>query len=419
MLNIITEVGKLAVDGGSPVRTIPLPPWPYFGEDEISAVTNVLRSAKVNYWTGSECKQFEQEYAAFTQTPYAIALANGTVALEAALHGLGIERGDEVIVPSRTFIASASCIAIRGARPVVADVDFNSQTLTKDTIEAVLSPRTKAILVVHLAGWPCDMDPICDLARAHGIYIIEDCAQAHGATYKGRPVGSMGDVGAFSFCQDKILTTGGEGGMLVTHNREVWRRAWELKDHGKNFEKMSGARSSNRFAWVHDSFGTNWRMTELQAAVGRAALPKLTSWVDTRRGFAATFDARFSYMPGLRLTVPTPEFGHSYYKYYVFVRPEQLESGWDRDRIIDAISAEGIPCYSGTCSEIYLERAFPDEWRPKSRLPNARSLGESSLMFLVHPTLNRADIEDVGDAVEKVMARAVKNSGANRRSKTA
>jgi dTDP-4-amino-4,6-dideoxygalactose transaminase len=407
MMPIITDLKKLAMEGGSPVRTTPLPPWPFFAEDEIAAVTDVLRSGKVNYWTGSEGKQFEQEYAAFTHTSYAIALANGTVALEAAVRALGITRGDEVIVPSRTFIASASCVAVCGARPVIADIDATTQTLTGETVRAVLTPRTKAVLVVHLAGWPCDMDPICDFARTHGLYVIEDCAQAHGATYKGRPVGSLGDVGAFSFCQDKILTTAGEGGMLVTHDRKVWQRAWEFKDHGKNFDRLSDGKSSSRFRWVHDSFGTNWRMTEVQAALGRTALRKLAGWVQKRRNFAAIFDARFSRIKGLRVNVPGPEFGHSYYKYYAFVRREQLAEGWDRDRIIDAIVAEGVPCYSGTCSEIYLEKAFPEDCRPKGRLPNARSLGETSLMFLIHPTLYANDIEDVADAVEKVMAHAV------------
>ncbi len=406
MLNVSADPIKLAVDGGTPVRTVPLPSWPSFGEDDVAAVTKVLRSGKVNYWTGSEGRQFEQEYAAFTQTPYAIALANGSVALEAALHGLGIKQGDEVIVPSRTFIASASCIALRGARPVFADIDANSQTLTSDAVQALLSPRTKAIMVVHLAGWPCDMEPICDLARTHGLYVIEDCAQAHGATYKGRPVGSMGDVGAFSFCQDKILTTGGEGGMLVTHSREIWQRAWEFKDHGKNVEKLLEGQSSNCFRWVHDSFGTNWRMTEVQAALGRELLRKLPAWVEKRRALAAILNTRFSRIRGLRITVPGPGFGHSYYKYYAFVRPELLAGGWNRDRIIDAIQAEGVPCYSGTCSEIYLEQAFPDDWRPSIRLPNARSLGETSVMFLVHPTLMVRDIEDVAEAVEKVMTRA-------------
>jgi dTDP-4-amino-4,6-dideoxygalactose transaminase len=403
---IASDLRKLAIQGGRPVRTEFPAPWPFFAEDEIAAVTHVLRSGRVNYWTGREGRQFEQEYAAYTHTPYAIALANGTVALEAAVRALGISAGDEVIVPSRTFIASASSVVVCGARPVIADIDLNSQTITGETVRAMLTPRTKAILAVHLAGWPCDMDPICELARSRGLFVIEDCAQAHGATYKGRPVGGLGDVGAFSFCQDKILTTAGEGGMLVTHKQEIWQRAWEFKDHGKSYGNMSEQKPGNRFRWVHDSFGTNWRMTEIQAAVGRAALRKLTSWVETRQRFAKILDRRLAGVHGLRITVPGPEFGNSYYKYYCFVKPEQLAKGWSRDRIIDAIVAEGVPCYSGTCSEIYMEQAFPGDWRPKERLPSAKWLGETSLMFLVHPTLQPSDIEDTARAVEKVMAHA-------------
>ena len=404
-LEICTE--KLACEGGSPVRTDPFPLWPYFAEDEIEAAATVLRSGRVNYWTGDQGKQFEREYAEFTGTQYAVALANGTVALEAALHGLGIGAGDDVIVPARTFIASASCAVMRGARPVIADVDRHSQNVTAETVEAALTPATRAIVAVHLAGWPCDMDPICDLARSNGVFVIEDCAQAHGATYKSRPVGGLGDVATFSFCQDKILTTAGEGGMLVTKKREVWRKAWELKDHGKSFAKIQHLPRNNNFAWVHDSFGTNWRMTEVQAAIGRVALRKLPRWVEQRRNLAAALHRRLSRIPGLRLTLPSTAFGHSYYKYYAFVRLEKLGKGWDRDRIVQSVVAENIPCYSGICGEIYREGAFSVDWRPKAPLPIARELADSSLMFLVHPTLSLRDIEQTATAVEKVMAKAI------------
>jgi len=203
-------MNKLAIDGGHPVRKNPFPPWPHYEEDEISSTMLTLKSGRVNYWTGQEGRQLEDEFAAFVGTNYAVALMNGTVALEAALIALGMGPGDEVIVASRTFIASASCVLIRGGRPVMADVDPVSQNITADTVLAVLTPMTRGIIAVHLAGWPCDMDPILALARSKGLWVVEDCAQAHGAVYKGRPVGSMGDVAAFSFCQDKIITTGGE-----------------------------------------------------------------------------------------------------------------------------------------------------------------------------------------------------------------
>ncbi len=393
---------KPVVAGGQPVRLTPFAPWPSFGPAEIDAAAAVLRSGKVNYWTGQEGRLFEKEFAAAAGCKYAVALANGSLALELALYVLNIQPGDEVIVPSRTFVASASCVSVRGATPVFADVDRNSQNLTAESIRRVLSPRTKAIIVVHLAGWPCDMDPILDLARQHGLKVIEDCAQAQGATYKGRPVGSIGDVGAFSFCQDKIMTTCGEGGMLTTNDARLWEMAWSFKDHGKNYDAMSGAQPSAAFRWVHDSIGTNWRMTEVQSAVGRVLLRQVPEMVEKRRHFAALLSARFAKIPALRVTAPPPEVYHSTYKYYVFLRPEHLREGWSQLRIIEAINAEGIPCFAGSCSEIYLEKAF-EGVRPASRLTTARELGETSLMFMVHPTLCDQDMADTCSAVEKVM----------------
>jgi dTDP-4-amino-4,6-dideoxygalactose transaminase len=392
-----------AVNGGITVRTNSFAPWPKFETDEIEAAVRVLQSGKVNYWTGDEGRQFEKEFAAYTGCKYAVAMANGTLALELALHALGIGPGDEVIVPSRTFIASASCVMMRGAEPVFADVDPDSQNLKAETIRPLLTPRTKAVIVVHLAGWPCDMDPIMELARERGLKVIEDCAQAHGATYKGRPVGSLGDAAAFSFCQDKIMTTGGEGGMLTTNDETIWERAWSFKDHGKSYDAVYKHQHPAGFRWLHDSFGTNGRLTEVQSAMGRILLQKLPRFVETRRKNAAILTQGFSKLPGLRVTVPSEEIGHSYYKYYAFVSPENLRDGWNRDRIMSAISAEGIPCFSGSCSEIYLEKAFPKEMRPRKRLDVARELGETSLMFLVHPTLSEEDLLDTCHAVEKVL----------------
>ncbi|MBS1801660.1 MAG: DegT/DnrJ/EryC1/StrS family aminotransferase [Acidobacteria bacterium] len=395
---------NLAIDGGQCVRTRTLAPWPSLSEDEVQAVSNVLRSGKLNYWTGEEVRQFENEFASFAGCQHAIAVANGTVALELALYALEIGTGDEVIVPSRTFVASASCAIMRGARPVFADVDPISQTITADSISEVLSPRTKAIIAVHLAGWPCDMDPIIDLARKHGLRVIEDCAQAHGATYKGRPVGCLGDAAAFSFCQDKIMSTGGEGGMLTTNDDDLWRRAWSFKDHGKDHDAAYEQHHSSEFRWLHDSFGTNWRLTEMQAAIGRSLLAKLPSQLERRRTNADILSQRFRTLPALRVTAPPREIHHAYYKYYVFLRPEWLQAGWNRDRFLQAVVAEGIPCFCGSCSEVYLERAFPESMRPAQRLDVARQLGETSLMFLVHPTLNEQDMLDTAQAVEKVLS---------------
>jgi dTDP-4-amino-4,6-dideoxygalactose transaminase len=401
----------LATDGGLPVRTRPFAPWPVFDEAQCDAVQAVLKSGKVNYWTGQECRLFEKEFAAAVGCNHAIAVANGTLAIELALHALGIGPGDDVIVPPRTFIATASAVWARGARPIFADVDPISGNLTAETIAAALTPQTRAIIPVHIAGWPCDMDPILDLAHDRSLFVIEDCAQAHGASYRGRPVGSMGDIGAFSFCQDKIITTGGEGGMLTTNRKDVWGRAWSYKDHGKDWDAVYNREHPTIFKWTHESLGTNWRMTEMQAAIGRCALRELPDWVRSRRRNAAVLDQTLCRIPGLRTTVPADDFVHSYYKYYAFVELDQLQPGWDRDRIVKALQKEGIPCGSGICCEIYQETAFAAVGlQPATRCPNARRLSENSLMFLVHPTLSEPDMLDTARAVAKVMRHATSNN---------
>lgn len=377
--------------------------WPHFAPDEVEAAMRVLESGRVNYWTGDEGQLFEQEFAQFIGCTHAIALANGTVALETALHALGVGPGDEVITTSRTFIASASCVVAVGARPTLAEIHRDSQNLTAETIRPLITPRTKAIIAVHLAGWPCEMDEIMQLAHDHGIRVIEDCAQALGASYKGRRVGSIGDAGAFSFCQDKIMTTGGEGGMLTIKDPAIWERAWGYKDHGKSYEAVYHRNHPIGFRWLHESFGTNGRMTEMQSAIGRVALKKVPGWVETRRSYAEILTERLADVNGLRIAIPPAYSRHAYYKFYAFVRPEALAHGVDRDRIMEAINAEGIPCSAGSCSEIYREKAFQKLQREYRRLPVARELGETSLMFMVHPTLSKHGIQDTCRAVEKVM----------------
>lgn len=377
----------------------PFAPWPDFTEEEIAAVSAVLASDRVNYWTGRECREFETEFAAWTGTAHAVAVMNGTVALDLALKGLGIGPGDEVVVTPRTFIASVSCVAGAGATPVFADVDPLSGNLTAETIAAVLTPRTRAVIVVHLAGWPADMAPIMALAERRGLKVIEDCAQAHGARDRGRAVGSIGHVGAWSFCQDKIMTTGGEGGMVTTDDRDLWARMWAFKDHGKSFEAVYERAHPPGFRWLHESFGTNWRMLEMQAAIGRIQLRRMPRWTAARH--AAAEALRSALVPlaerGLIdlpvVADPARGFVHAMYKFYVQLRPERLRAGWTRDRIVAEIVAAGVPCYQGSCSEVYLEKAFDGTgWRPAAPLPNARRLGETSVMFLVHPGLTDAEI---------------------------
>jgi dTDP-4-amino-4,6-dideoxygalactose transaminase len=383
--------------------------WPHFDAEQIAAAEAVLRSGKVNYWTGEEGRAFEHELARACGAGFGIALANGTVALDLALHVLGIGPGDEVVATPRSFIASASTVALCGARPVFADIDPDSQNITPASVRAVLSARTKAIIAVHLAGWPCDMDGLLALARAHDLRLIEDCAQAHGATYGGRQVGSFGHVAAFSFCQDKIMTTAGEGGLLTTSDEDLWRAAWSYKDHGKSYDAMHHRRHPPGFRWVHESLGTNWRMTEVQAAIGRCQLRRLPEWLSLRRRNAALLAGRLRALPLLRVPEPPPHVGHAWYKFYVFVRPQRLARGWTRDRIMAAIVARGIPCFVGSCSEIYLERGFADRALGPSRpLPVARELGATSLMLLLHPTLTPDDMEEACRVVEEVCALATR-----------
>lgn len=398
-------ITQLAIDGGRPIRTEPFAPWPHFTRDETEAVAEVLQSGRINYWTGDHGRLFEKEYAESIGTKHAIAVANGTVGLELALYAIGIGPGDEVVVTPRSFVASASCVVMRGAIPVFADVDVDSQNLSAETIARVLSPRTKAVVVVHLAGWACEMDSINALARGHGLKVVEDCAQAHGGTYKGRAVGSLGAINAFSFCQDKILTTGGEGGLACTNDEELWERAWSFKDHGKGYDAVYRRTHPAGFRFLHESFGTNWRLTEMQSALGRVLLRKLPERIARRRESAAILTSAFSRISSLRVTLPPEEIGHAYYKYYVFVRPENLKNNWSRDRIMEAINAEGIPCFAGY-REMYLEKAFPAEWRPSQPLPVTQRLSETSLVFLVHSTLSNADMFDTCRAVEKVMEEA-------------
>ena len=368
-------------------------PWPSFTEEEANAVRDVILSNKVNYWTGQETRSFEKEFAAWAGTEYAVALANGTVALDLALKALQVGAGDEVIVTSRTFLASVSSIVNAGAVPVFADVDLGSQNITLESIQRVLTARTRAIICVHLAGWPCDMDPIMALAKSHDLKVIEDCAQAHGALYKGRPVGSIGHIGAWSFCQDKIMTTGGEGGMVTTNDRQLWADMWAYKDHGKSWDAVYEREHAPGFRWLHETFGTNWRMLEVQAVIGRIQLGRMQAWQATRLQNAQAIWSAASSLSALRVPEVPAEIQHAAYKCYVFVRPEHLKDGWSRDRILNEISSRGVPVFSGSCSEVYLEKAFDNTgWRPVERLPHAKELGETSLMFLVHPTLTQQEI---------------------------
>ncbi len=407
---------ELALHGGVPVRIEPFPVWPIFDQDERLAVQEVLEGSKVNYWTGEQGMLFEEEFADYLGVRYAVALANGSLALDTAMHILDIGPGDEVIVPCRTFIATAGCVVLAGAKPVFADVDLSSQNIGIETIKDLVTDKTKAIIVVHLAGMPVDLTPIMDLAEKKGIWVVEDCAQAHGGAYMPNnwseaawsKLGTIGDLGCYSFCQDKIMTTGGEGGILVTNNEELWHKAWTYKDHGKDYGAVFHDQHPPGFCWLHYGLGTNIRLTEMQAAIGRKQLDKLDKWVQRRRSNAELLNRKIGQIDLFRICTFEDRFYHSYYKYYFFVHRNRLRPDWDRDKIMWALSAEGIPCFTGICPEVYLEKVFQDlNYFPEKRLSNGQELGETSLMLLVHPTLTERDLLDMCQAVEKVAQQAV------------
>ena len=382
--------------------------WPIFTEEEVLAVSNVLRSNRVNYWTGNIGRAFEREFAAWTGTAHAVALANGTLALDVALKAIGISAGDEVIVTPRTFIASVSCVVNVGAVPVFADVDRNSGNISPATIAPCITERTRAIIAVHLAGWPCDMDEIMALAARHGLAVIEDCAQAHGAMVGDRHVGSIGHVGAWSFCQDKIMTTGGEGGMVTTDDPALWSAMWSFKDHGKDWDAVYERAHPPGYRWVHESFGTNWRMLEIQAAIGRIQIGRMPAWTERRTTIAMRLSEALARHPAV-VRVPAPPAGlrHAYYRLYAYVRPEGLAANWSRDRVVATLGEVGVQVLHGTCPEVYLEKAFDGmPYRPEQRLPNAQDLGQTSLMFLTHPTMSDAELKRAVAAIDRIMGEA-------------
>jgi len=374
-------------------------PWPSFSIEEAKAVSNTLLSNKVNYWTGTEGRNFERDFSVFCSSKFSIAVANGTVALDLALHALNIGPGDEVIVACRTYLASVSCIVNSKAIPIFADVDPYTQNITDKTIKPIITAKTKAIVCVHLAGLPCDMDSIMNLAESNNLFVIEDCAQAHGAKYKNKSVGSIGHIGCWSFCQDKIITTGGEGGMVTTNNEALWKKMWAYKDHGKSYEAVYERSHPEGFKWLHETFGTNWRMTEMQAVIGIIQLKKMSVWHDKRLSNAKSIWYAASQCQGLRVPIIPPHMEHAAYRCYVFVKGDFKI----RDKIMKEINRKGVPCNSGSCSEVYLEKAFDNTgWRPKKRLKYAKQLGETSLVFLCHPTLTSKEISKTCKILKEV-----------------
>jgi dTDP-4-amino-4,6-dideoxygalactose transaminase len=373
--------------------------YPYFDQNSIKKVVNVLKSGRVNYWTGKECKIFEKEFSNYHKLSYSVTLSNGSVALELALKALNLKRNDEVIVSPRSFVISASCVLNQELKPIFADVNDNGN-LSIENIIKTYRKTVKAIILVHLNGLSCDLDPIVKFAKKKNIFLIEDCSQAHGAIYKGRPVGSFGDVAIWSFCQDKIISTGGEGGMISTNNKKIWEKCWSYKDHGKNYKSVFNKKQKIGFRWHIDQLGSNYRLTEMQAALGRYQLKNLDKQIKKRNQIANLYINRFkNYWTKFKL-LKKPNFActscplknkinkkcnlcvHAFYRLNLFINlKKQIQL-----KIIKDLNQKKISCSVGSCPEIYREKIFKKlKFYPKKRLPNAKLLGKTSLVFPINP----------------------------------
>ena len=378
----------------------PFKPWPSFTKREANKIQEILLSNKVNYWTGNQGKLFEDKFSQFSNANYSVAVANGTVALDLALIALQVKKGDEVIVTPRSYVASASAIRNSGAKPIFVDVDYNSQNISPIKIEEKITKKTKAIICVHFAGWPCEMDHIKKIADKYNLKIIEDCAQAHGALYKGNPIGALGDIGAWSFCQDKIITTGGEGGMVTCNNKDYWKKIWSFKDHGKSLDEINKLKEKNikntSFKFIHNSIGTNWRLTEIQSALGLIQLDYIKKWNKKRTENAKNIIQAAKKNNIFRTPIIPKHITHAFYKLYLFVNGGSKL----RDELLYKINNQGVPCYTGGCSEIYREKAFGSY--KKGYLKTAAELGDTSLMFLVHPTLTKNEINKTCEVINSI-----------------
>ena len=388
---------------------IPLAPWPNYDQEQIDAITEVYKSGRVNYLRGKIGPEFEREFATWSGTKKALVVGNGTLAIEIILRGLGLEPGDEVITTPRTFVATSSACVVNGLVPVLADIDLESGNITPETVAPLITKKTKAIMPVHLGGWPADMEGFLQLAEQHNLYVIEDCAQAHGAKIGGRSVGSFGHANAWSFCLDKIITTGGEGGMVTTDDEELWNRMWSLKDHGKDYDATYIRKHPPGFQWLHESWGTNWRITEPQSAIGRIQLARMSEWHAIRTANAELLRDRFQSLSAVHVPWPKDGFTNAWYRFYLHIHQDALKDGWNRDRIQAECKNRGLDLSVGSCSEIYLEKCFVDSgYGPKEPLPNARFMTGLALAFLVHPGMTAEMQHAIADVFEDVVKEATR-----------
>lgn len=359
--------------------------WPIHSADEIDAVAVVLRSGATNYWVGPHGQAFESEWAAYTGAQYALTVSNGTTALECAIHALRLEPygKNEVVIPCRTFMATASAVVNNGLAVVLADIDPETLNVTVETLEARRTPKTGAVIVVHYAGLPCDIEAICKWAKQYDIRIIEDSAHAQGARVGGKHVGTFGDIGCFSFCVGKIMSTGGEGGAVITNDSELYRRMGAYRDHGRY--QLRGSKDFTKFEYSVQEFGSNLRLTEMQSAIARLQLKKLDGWVARRREIAAMYDAAFGW--------PVVRPGHAFYMYTGFID--------NRDAVLTALNDRGIPARLNGCPNLYLEPVFVGKGL---RCPNADASGARTLGLPIYPTLSNEDVAEVIAAVREELS---------------
>jgi dTDP-4-amino-4,6-dideoxygalactose transaminase len=387
-----------------------------YNNKQIKLVSNILKKNKTNYWTGKECKNFEKKFSNYHDIKYSIAVSNGSVALEIALKALNLRKTDLVLVTPRSFIISASCVINLGLKPIFADIDSNGN-LSIEEIKKVFNKNIKAIIVVHLNGLACDMDPILKFVKKKKLFLIEDCSQAHGAIYKNKKVGSFGDISTWSFCQDKIISTGGEGGMISTNNKKLWLKMWSLKDHGKNYISVFHKKYKTGFKWLHDNLGSNYRMTEMQAVIGSEQLKTINNKIKKRNLIAKLYlNELKNYYQKFNI-LKKPDFKcltcpfkynfkkcnkciHAFYRLNLFVNKNKI----DRNELLRQINKKKINCSVGSCPEIYREKIFKKlKFFPKIRLSNAKLLGETSIMFPINPERSIIKVKTEINSIKKIL----------------
>jgi dTDP-4-amino-4,6-dideoxygalactose transaminase len=416
----------LAIDGGEPCLSGPLPHWPAFDERTLEAVLEPLKTGKVNYWTGPKGMEFEKRFAEWQGSKFAISTSNGTSALHTALAGLGVGPGDEVIVPSYTFIATSFSVVQAGAIPRFADVNREDHCMSVESARRLINERTKAILPVHLYGNVTDLDPLLELAREHGLFLIEDNAQAFGGAYKGRKTGTHGHAAACSFCQNKTFTTGGEGGMVTTDDEEVAWRCRSFRDHGYDVrERLRLLEMEQKLPYIHNRVGFNYRMTEMQSAIGLCELDRMDSWnmPRRRRNAQILLDALRDVKQILHLPVDTPERRNGWYVFPITLDIDRMRC--DMSQFLAALGAEGAPCWNVFWPQCHTERAyrehngFGDSGFPftskeyanpesvdysKVEVPNAVWHQSRTFITFIFPTYEEEHMHGIAKAIRKVIA---------------